>query len=163
MSGVLYNVQEWRDSLEEAQIADSTGDAAGLVQFPLAVWLCRLPLVQIRRDHSSVDPFGLMYAALDLMTAPDGSDPEDSATFAPREFMKTLRAFGGETSSDFEALCHEYASEQGVPEHLFPSMFRDMDSDDHAAWYLDHAAGEGVTYREDPAGGTAYWFNLGQL
>lgn len=163
MSGVLYNVQEWRDALGEVQGADQIGDAPGLVHHPLEQWISRMALVQIRREHPSVDPHGLMYAVLDLMTAPDGSDPQDSATFAPREFLKVLRAFEGETCSDFERLNHEYASEQGVPEHLFPSMFRDMDSDDHAAWYLDHAAGERTTYREDPAGGTAYWFNLGQL
>jgi hypothetical protein len=163
MNGTLFSVKGWRHSLEEAQAADLDGGDPSLEEWPLAQAICNQAVAQIRRDHPSIDPGGLLHAALDMMTSPDGSEPSEAEEFCLREFLSVLRAVEGSTSSDFGELCHEYASGQGVPEHLLNFMFRGMSSEDYAAWYLDYAVGEGSDYREDPAGGTLYWFNVNQI
>src|SRR5690554_2295804 len=163
MDGTLFSVKGWRHSLEEAQAAYFDGRDPNLREWPLAQAICDRVVTQIQRDHPSIDPSGLLYATLDLMTSSNGSESGEEEEFALREFLSVLRAFEGSTSSDFGELCHEHASEQGIPEHLLNFMFRDMGPEDYAAWYLDHAVGEGTDYREDPAGGTLYWFDVNQI
>lgn len=156
MSDTDFSLAEWRDSYEQAEIADWKDEGTTLSDWPLAQFLCGMVenSETIRKDPES------MQAAISVLND-EGYNDGFSAEF----FVKVMKSANGKTGNSFEELCREHAEdnyhpgEDGDPREEFEKFVSD---DDFESWYANNAMRDGEVCAEDDAGGTLFWFNKNQ-
>jgi hypothetical protein len=152
MSDMDFPLQEWRDSYEQAEIAEWNTHSPDLHDWPLAQFMCGMVKNNdtIRRDPES------MQAAMNVLAS------EDYDGFSPEFFNKVMQSANGKTGESFEELCREHAEEnyhpgeEGDPREEFESF---TTADDFESWYTNNVIRDGEVCAEDDAGGTLFWFN----
>lgn len=152
LSDFLYDLPEWRDSLEQAECADWKGDDPDLVDWPLAKWLCDL---KDSNEFVAADT-DIISAIINLL------DLEGVGSFSPDFINKVLASEKGKANSSFEDLCWEHTEDNyhpgdsGDPREELEALVAERDFE---KWYKDNVQLPSEVCAEASSGGTLYWFN----